>query len=290
MNEDPILLPISHSTANAQLEVTIDMDGNFMPALSGIIPKDGEDKITIIPVMASSRSGKQSSPHALGDKLCYVAGDYSLYTNEDKTEYYNDYLNNLRKWTMSEFSNKWLQCVYIYLKKATLIQDLIKAKVLVLSEGGLLSECENKIQSIAQKEAMVRFAVWDSGEKHELWKEPEMYQSFIEYYKTNLCNYNIDYVTGERMSCSEKHPWKIRNSGDQAKLLSANDTSGFTYRGRFANREQAASIGYETSQKAHNALRWLLARQGKYIDGEMTVVWKLPQNLKRKKILIWLWM
>lgn len=91
VNEDPILLPISHSTANAQLEVTIDMDGNFMPALSGIIPKDGEDKITIIPVMASSRSGKQSSPHALGDKLCYVAGDYSLYTNEDKTEYYNDY-------------------------------------------------------------------------------------------------------------------------------------------------------------------------------------------------------
>ena len=38
VNEDPILLPISHSTANAQLEVTIDMDGNFMPALSGIIP------------------------------------------------------------------------------------------------------------------------------------------------------------------------------------------------------------------------------------------------------------
>ena len=29
VNEDPILLPISHSTANAQLEVTIDMDGKF---------------------------------------------------------------------------------------------------------------------------------------------------------------------------------------------------------------------------------------------------------------------
>ena len=280
VNEDPILLPISHSTANAQIEVTIDLKGNFMPALSGIIPKEGKDKITIIPVMASSRSGKQSSPHALCDKLCYVAGDYSLYTNEDKTEYYNDYLNNLRKWTMSEFSNKWLECVYLYLKKATLIQDLIKAKVLVLGEGGLLSESENKIQSITQKEAMVRFAVWDSGEKHELWKEAEMYQSFIEYYKTNLHNCNIDYVTGEKIQCSEKHPSKIRNSGDMAKLLSANDTAGFTYRGRFTNQEQAVSVGYESSQKAHNALRWLLARQGKYIDGEMTVVWKLPENLK----------
>ena len=284
VNEDPILLPISHSTANAQIEVTIDLKGKFMPALSGIIPKDGEDKITIIPVTEDSASRSNGScPHALCDKLCYVAGDYSLYTNEDKTEYYNDYINSLRKWTSSEFSNKWLQCVYLYLKKATLIQDLIKAKLLVLAEDGFLSENENKIQSVAQKDAMVRFAVWDNGEKHELWKEPEMYHSFIEYYKTNLHNCNIDYVTGEKIQCSEKHPSKIRNSGDKAKIFSANDTSGFTYRGRFANREQAASIGYETSQKAHNALRWLLARQGKYIDGEMTVVWKLPQNLKRKR-------
>ena len=38
VNEDPILLPISHSTANAQIEVTIDLKGKFMPALSGIIP------------------------------------------------------------------------------------------------------------------------------------------------------------------------------------------------------------------------------------------------------------
>ena len=138
VNEDPILLPISHSTANAQIEVTIDLKGKFMPALSGIIPKDGEDKITIIPVTEDSASRSNGScPHALCDKLCYVAGDYSLYTNEDKTEYYNDYINSLRKWTSSEFSNKWLQCVYLYLKKATLIQDLIKAKLLVLAEDGL---------------------------------------------------------------------------------------------------------------------------------------------------------
>ena len=66
---------------------------------------------------------------------------------------------------------------------------------------------------------MVRFAVWDNGEKHELWKEPEMYHSFIEYYKTNLHNCNIDYVTGEKIQCSEKHPSKIRNSGDKAKIF-----------------------------------------------------------------------
>ena len=139
-----------------------------MPALSGIIPKDGEDKITIIPVTEDSASRSNGScPHALCDKLCYVAGDYSLYTNKDKTEYYNDYINSLRKWTSSEFSNKWLQCVYLYLKKATLIQDLIKAKLLVLAEDGFLSENENKIQSVAQKDPIVRYPVWEKGVNHE---------------------------------------------------------------------------------------------------------------------------
>ena len=38
---------------------------------------------------------------------------------------------------------------------------------MVLAEDGFLSENENKIQSVAQKDAMVRFAVWDNGEKHE---------------------------------------------------------------------------------------------------------------------------
>lgn len=56
VNEDPILLPISHSTANAQIEVTIDLDGNFVPTLSGTILKDEADKITIIPVTEDSAS------------------------------------------------------------------------------------------------------------------------------------------------------------------------------------------------------------------------------------------
>ena len=82
-----------------------------------------------------------------------------------------------------------------------------------------MSENENKIQSVAQKDAMVRFAVWDNGEKHELWKEPEMYHSFIEYYKTNLHNCNIDYVTGEKIQCSEKHHRKSEIPGIKQRFF-----------------------------------------------------------------------
>ena len=59
-----------------------------------------------------------------------------------------------------------------------------------------------------------------------------------------------------------QHPKKLRSSGDSAKLISANDTAGFTFLGRFLDEKQAASVGYEVTQKAHLALRWLMERQG----------------------------
>ena len=67
------------------------------------------------------------------------------------------------------------------------------------------------------------------------------------------------------------HPKSIRNSRDQAKLISSNDTEGYTFTGRFLDAEQAASLGYIASQKAHSALRWLIARQG-YPNGDQAIV------------------
>ena len=37
-------------------------------------------------------------------------------------------------------------------------------------------------------------------------------------------------------------------------LVSSNDNDGFTYKGRFLDGGEACSIGYEASQKAHNAI------------------------------------
>jgi len=79
------------------------------------------------------------------------------------------------------------------------------------------------------------------------------------------------YITGEIVPLAQKHPSKIRNSGDGAKIISGNDTSGFTFRGRFETPDQACGIGFQASQKMHAALRWLIGRQG-YSRGEFTIV------------------
>ena len=82
------LLPISHSTANAQIELTIDEEGEFVSANS--INK--ENAVTIIPV--TEDSGTRSSgiaPMPLADKLVYIAGDYPQYTEgkrSDNSDYF----------------------------------------------------------------------------------------------------------------------------------------------------------------------------------------------------------
>ena len=63
-----------------------------------------------------------------------------------------------------------------------------------------------------------------------------------------------------------KHNKGIRFPGDGAKLISSNDKEGFTFRGRFDKPAECLSIGYAASQKAMNALRWLIRRQGYLVD------------------------
>lgn len=69
-------------------------------------------------------------------------------------------------------------------------------------------------------------------------------------------------ITGSYDIPAKQHPKGIIPFNGNAKLISANDNSNFTYRGRFSDDAQAATVGYIASQKAHNALRWLAAEQG----------------------------
>jgi len=88
----------------------------------------------------------------------------------------------------------------------------------------------------------------------------------------------LSYLNGDETQIAYLHPKKIRNEGDGAKLISANDETNFTFRGRFANKEEAFSIGYEDSQKAHNALKWIIRRQGRTWNGLTVVTWESDLN------------
>ncbi len=286
------LLPIAHSTQNAQVEVVLDVYGNYLRSRT----LDKSEETTIIPVTEDSASRSSGiAPHPLCDKLQYVAGDFSDYVKKEKgVEFYSKYIEQLEDWCNSKYRNSKVSAIFEYLKVKNTISDLINSKILVSGENGLLKS-DIKIGTIAQEDVFIRFRVEgdvDHGGENEtaVWLDNKVYDSYIKYYlskqeKTALC-----YVKGTTIPCSEKHPSKVRSSGDKAKLISANDESGFTFKGRFYDKKQVASVGYETSQKAHNALRWLIDVQGYKFgnpkDGEEVIVaWatgnqKLPQLLE----------
>lgn len=283
-NDQPVLLPVYHSTFNAQIEVTIDGDGNF---IDGRKLEKGKDVVTIIPVTEDSAArGNGNIPHPLCDKLCYIAGDYTSYTGSDKKEYYENYMEQLGNWAESDESHPMIRAVYHYLEKATLICDLVEKGVLELDQNGMLTD-KVKLHQQGQTGANVRFIVYgdDLFEESAVWKNRELYQNYIRYCRRKSGYRDLCYAFGEVVPCCEKHPAKIRNSGDKAKLISGNDDIGFTYRGRFSARSQAVAVGYETSQRAHNALRWLIQKQGYTRDDSAFVCWVANRDMQLPDVM-----
>lgn len=271
LEEDSGILPIAHSRQNAQITVSLNLDGTIPPL--GFVEKvDKSDAPTVIPVTAASGSRTSPNyPHPFEDKLMYLAGDYHMYGTGKYTDrkFYDMYMEGLKKWCDFDPDNKVIKAVYEYLSKGTLVKDLVDAGVLnVDSETGKLSD--DKIATTPQTDALVRFIV--DGKK--AWKNTEMFESF-ERFNASLSDVKqLCYATGEELSATYTHPKYIRNPGDSAKLFSTNDTSGFSYRGRFSDKTQATSISYDYSQRMHNALKCLIANQGINVDGLCVLVWE----------------
>lgn len=267
------LLPIFHSTQNAQIEVVLNGDGNFRRAR--VLEKN--EVVTIIPVTEDSATRSSNKvPHPLCDKLQYVAGDYTHYVMTKRgEELYNNYIDKLESWCNSPFSNRKVSVILCYLKKKSLMLDLINEKILVCDDDTSMLTKGAKICAIDQSEAFIRFKVEILGEDESaVWLDPNVYESYINYNLSCQSGTDLCYVLGQSIPCSEKHPAKVRHTGDKAKLISANDETGFTYQGRLGgknDKNKVVSVGYETSQKAHNALRWLIDKQG-YKNGEQVVV------------------
>ena len=270
---EPVMLPVAHSTANAQIEIMLDLEGNF----KGAKTVEKSDAVTVIPATedsATRSSGICAMPFA--DKLIYIAGDYSTYADgkrADNSGHFINYMNQRRKWMAGEYSHPFVRALYKYLDKKCLISDLVSAGVIKIDEvSGKFKEKE-KIAGIAQEDSFVRIIIFTNDSVVKTWKDRSLQDSFISFNSSLMGEKQLCYASGEYVPSTYKHPSKIRNSGDKAKIMSANDESGFTYRGRFANKEQAVSVGYEYSQKIHNALRWLRGKQGKNIDSLTVIVW-----------------
>lgn len=282
------LLPIGHTTQYAQIEITLDEQGNFLRARA----LEKSEANTIIPCTEESAGRTRGlSPHPLFDKLQYIAGDYPEYITA-KDSGFSQYSEQLRRWCDSPYGSPAIRAVYIYTQKQTVIHDLVRVGVLLLDESGnIMDSWEGEgdkpiifTQTAVPSDSFVRFnveTIGKTGETH-VWLMPEVRRDFIAYYQSTFPKKELCYATGIQTSVSQQSSAKIRNLGDKAKLVSSNDTSGFTYRGRFADASQAVMQSYEVSQKSVNALKWLIAKQG-YKNGEQVIVSWATNNVQIPK-------
>jgi CRISPR-associated protein Csd1 len=282
------LMPISHTLQNAHINVVISGDGNFIRAQ--VLEK------TQVFLPATEKSAGRSSgisPHSLADKIQYVAGDYSDFGGLKKSGF-NEYKALLTDWCESEFTHPAAQAVLQYVSKATMVADLIKHNILYAQNNTLLTKWSSDEEQpklfrvlpkdkslLEQGSALVCWSVEISGDaQRNTWLDKTLQQSWINFDTLNSGQPSLCLVTGKQAVAAVNHPAKIRHSGDKAKLISSNDTSGFTFRGKFLTSQQASNISFDVTQKAHNALRWLVSRQGFRNGNQAFVSWAISgQNI-----------
>ncbi|NLD86794.1 MAG: hypothetical protein GX633_00850, partial [Clostridiales bacterium] len=254
------LAPVSHNTTKAQIEITIDRDGNFIKAES----IDKNSPPIIIPVTEESANRVGSKPHPLCDQLKYF-----LPENES---IYNEYLSNLRSWLEYD-DNPLVRAVFNYISRGTIIKDLTKSNIVKIKENGTLDYKEKD---------MIIFSVVGTGsDDGRVWRSKSLMNSFEEY--SDKVNSSIDkvgcYISGECTTPSFRCLKGVVPLYGNAKIISSNDSVNFTYRGRFTEPEQAVTIGYNAAQMSHNALKWLSANQGVIIGGRTFLCWN-PKGFK----------
>ncbi len=284
------LMPISHTLQNAHIKITIDSVGSFKRA--EVLEK------TQIVLPATEKSAGRSSgeaPHPLADKIQYVAKDYPEYGGKKKA-FFNSYLKQLDQWCSSNYSHIKARAVKQYVEKGAVVKDLIENKVLFVDEENSLllfwpkdSETEApKIFKVLPKEkgvldqgnALICWSVEIQGDPiSETWNDHTLQTSWVEYESEHSEQTGLCYVTGKEVPLAVNHPAKLRHTGDKAKLVSSNDMSGYTFRGRFTDSKksiekqgaQSVGVSFDVTQKAHNALRWLISRQG-FRNGDQAII------------------
>ena len=300
LNDEDLALPF-HMSKAVHLKVILNDKAELVGAERFEVKKQVPIQVT---EKSSKRAGSTIASYALHDSLQYIAktaGNYLTIeylskvaekdngkkwkeflagTDEDKQKFadtekakYKDcfefYEKQLSGWT--EFGNlKEINIVLQYIQKGSLIEDLLEKQIFSFKDN---------ILSVGKDDPFSLTIVWAveiSNDPHsDLWSKNSIKKQWIKYQESQSGEESeqpeLCYITGERDYAAKAYP-KIEGN---AKLVSANDTSGFTFLGRFLSDKQAVALGRDVSQKAFNMLKWLIKRQGIRNGDQVTVSWAI---------------
>jgi CRISPR-associated protein Csd1 len=257
--------PKAHYLKRAHLEISIDPVGNFRR----VRQLNATESATLIPVTEGSvgRAGSKIAPHPLCEEISYCASDFP---GKDEKKHIA-YVVALEKWCESPQQHTKAKAVLNYLLRGNLWADILNEKLIPLVFEGARGK-----EKVKNEKIFIRWRIEAPDDPVSgTWEDQSLIEAWAEYDQISNAKNGICMVRGEDARLSKNHPKFLRHSADGAKLISANDSSGYTFRGRFTDDtgQQACGVSYEVTQKVHNALRWLIQRQAYRNDEQVIVSW-----------------
>lgn len=287
---DSVILPLYHnsivSTGENILKISIDRDSNFVK--SSFLVKD--EKIIFPVSLDSVNRTSNSMPHMLVDNCSYIAS-----YNEER---HKDYMDALENWIAEEKDTEikdFIRIIYNYIKKANFIYEALRyalgVDVLKLTDKASILEytfINDKNKETTKKleldKIYLEFEVVDfkNLEDYSVTKYKKLHQVHINNVRNSITKNGICNITGKEDYIVDKHRGILGNS----KLISAVKQS---YIGRFKEGSDVISIGYETSEKAHLMLKYLMDNKNssKWLGGQQYIVnWFSDDVRNDKKLFI----
>ena len=248
------LAPIGYISTKMKIEITITSNGDFVHAEM----IDSEE--IIIPVTEES-AGRSSGAraHPLCDQVGYICD-----VDEEK---HTLYLEQLKKWCDSNYHHPMVEAVYAYVSKGTVLSDLERNQCISREEDGNVKNLKD----------MIGWRVIGmQGNSGPVWENKELmhlYELFYREFLDSDASKEICFLSGNSEQIAKQHMKGVVSLHGNSKIISANDTSNYTYRGRFETSDEAVAVSYVASQKAHNALKWLIANDGVPFGNRVVVCW-----------------
>ncbi|MDR1911213.1 MAG: type I-C CRISPR-associated protein Cas8c/Csd1 [Helicobacteraceae bacterium] len=249
--------------------ITIDKEGSLISIDKIEKAKKKEGRIiadTIISItipvteysMSRTSSKNPYHPHPVFDQYEYLNGE---------GEKFGAYIEQFKHFAESKFTTEQIKAIYNYVSKKSIAKDLV-----------LLNP------DVSDKTYVIFEVITPRNPQTKVWEDEIFFEAWHNYYvaqqKKNGKALDIDYLSGDKQLVSISHPKKISNASANSKLISDNDKTNFTFRGKFRESSEALSIGYESSQKAHQFLRYLIGDRGIYCDTQVILSYTIDKNDK----------
>ena len=253
---EPVLLPIYHTSLKSDgkniISVKLDRDGRFYKA-----EFMASDQTIIFPVTADSaaRSGSNPAPHPLVDKLSY-------YVSEVSQSQYDQFHKQLANWI--DFCEEgevkdFLTRVQHFISQSDFLSSILNSLFGENYKRDVLKityvDATDKEKNIDLSSCFLEFSIeqFHGFKTESVTTYKDLHRSFISYTTTNQDNFGSCNISGRREPITNKHRGLMGN----AKIISVSN-KGEAYKGRFKEREDVFSVGYETSEKIHLMIKYLL--------------------------------